>query len=515
METDSGQTTSVWMATGDVEAFEPLAGDATADVCVVGAGIAGLTTAYLLAREGRKVVVLDDGVVAGGETARTTAHLVNALDDRYYELERLHGERGARLAAESHTAAVDQIEEIVEREGLECDFERLDGYLCVAPGQSTEQLGHELRATHRAGLTEVEYVERVPYEGYDFGAALRFPYQGQFHILKYMDGLARAFKRLGGRLHTGTHADQIEGGDEGARVTTAGGFVVSSGAVVVATNTPVNDIVSIHTKQAPYRTYVVGARVPTGSVPRMLLWDTEDPYHYVRLQTVKGEAGAGTHDVLIVGGEDHKTGQAEDFDERFRRLEEWTRERFPSVESFEYRWSGQVMEPVDGLGFIGHNPGDASNVYVATGDSGNGMTHGTIAGMLIRDLILGRPNRWEALYDPSRISLRASAEFAKENLNVAAQYADHLTGGEVSSADEVAAGSGAIMRRGLSKVAIHRDDTGALHEFSAVCTHLGCVVAWNDREKSWDCPCHGSRFDCRDGHVLNGPAIEGLSPAGE
>ncbi|HEY0170834.1 MAG TPA: FAD-dependent oxidoreductase [Pyrinomonadaceae bacterium] len=513
MKSDSGQTTSVWMATGDVAAFEPLAGEASADVCVVGAGIAGLTVGYLLAREGRKVVVLDDGPVAGGETARTTAHLVNALDDRYYELERLHGERGARLAAESHTAAVDQIEEIIEREAIECDFERLDGYLFVAPGQSTEELGHELRAAHRCGLTEVKYVERLPYDGYDFGAALHFPYQGQFHILKYMDGLARAFTRLGGRLYTQTHADKIEGDGETARVTTSGGHVVTSGAVVVATNTPVNDTVTIHTKQAPYRTYVVGARLPAGSVPRMLLWDTEDPYHYVRLQTLKGEAGAASHDVLIVGGEDHKTGQAEDFDERFRRLEEWTRERFPQVESFEYRWSGQVMEPVDGLGFIGRNPGDASNVYIATGDSGNGMTHGTIAGMLIRDLILGRQNAWETVYDPSRLSLRAGGEYAKENLNVAAQYADYLTGGEVSSADEVAPGTGAIMRRGLSKVALFRDDAGALHEHSAVCTHLGCVVAFNDKEKSWDCPCHGSRFDPTDGHVLNGPAISGLEPA--
>jgi glycine/D-amino acid oxidase-like deaminating enzyme/nitrite reductase/ring-hydroxylating ferredoxin subunit len=496
------------MATGDVPEFGPLAHAASADVCVVGAGIAGLTTAYMLAREGKSVVVLDDGVVAGGETARTTAHLVNALDDRYYDLERLHGERGARLAAESHTAAVDHIEEIVGREQIDCDFERLDGYLCVAPGQSTEQLGEELRAAHRCGLTEIKYVERVPYEPYDFGAALHFPYQGQFHILKYMSGLARAFTTLGGRLHTHTHADKIEGDGETARVETSEGHVVTAGAVVVATNTPVNDLVSIHTKQAPYRSYVVGARLARGSVPRMLLWDTEDPYHYVRLQSV--DEG---HDVLIVGGEDHKTGQAEDFDERFRRLEEWTRERFPSVEAFEYRWSGQVMEPVDGLAFIGRNPGDSDNVYVATGDSGNGMTHGTIAGMLIRDLILGRDNAWATLYDPSRLSLRAGGEYARENLNVAAQYADHLTGGEVSSPDEVAPGSGAIMRRGLSKVALFREDTGALHEFSAVCTHLGCVVAFNDKERSWDCPCHGSRFDPTDGHVLNGPAIEGLSPA--
>ncbi|HEX8293434.1 MAG TPA: FAD-dependent oxidoreductase, partial [Pyrinomonadaceae bacterium] len=408
---------------------------------------------------------------------------------------------------------VDQIEEIIEREQIDCDFQRLDGYLFVAPGRSTEELGWELRAAHRSGLTEVKYVERLPYEPYDFGAALHFPYQGQFHILKYMSGLARAFTSLGGRLHTHTHADKIEGDGETARVTTSDGHVVTARAVVVATNTPVNDRVSIHTKQAPYRTYVVGARVPRGSVPRMLLWDTEDPYHYVRSQPAA--EGEGGHDVLIVGGEDHKTGQAEDFDERFRRLEEWTRERFPSVEAFEYRWSGQVMEPVDGLGFIGRNPGDADNVLIATGDSGNGMTHGTIAGMLLTDLILGRDNAWATLYDPSRLSLRAGGEYAKENLNVAAQYADHLTGGEVSSPDEVAPGTGAVMRRGLSKVALFRDDAGALHEFSAVCTHLGCVVSFNDKERSWDCPCHGSRFDPTDGHVLNGPAIEGLERAGE
>jgi glycine/D-amino acid oxidase-like deaminating enzyme/nitrite reductase/ring-hydroxylating ferredoxin subunit len=513
MKTDSGQTTSIWMATAEVPTYSPLAGDASADVCIVGAGIAGLTTAYLLTREGKSVIVLDDGPVAGGETSRTTAHLSNAFDDRFYELERLHGERGSRLAAESHTAAIDLIEQIINEENINCDFERLDGYLFVPPGESTEQLGDELRAAHRAGLTEVEYVERVPYDAYDFGAALRFPYQGQFHVLKYLSGLAAAVTRAGGRIHTGTHAEEIEGGDD-AHVLTSNGFRVSASAIVVATNTPVNDLVAIHTKQAPYRTYVVGARVPSGSVPRMLLWDTPDPYHYVRLQTVKGDGG-DSYDVLIVGGEDHKTGQAEDFDERFRRLEEWARERFPSIETVEFRWSGQVMEPVDGLAFIGRNPLDSDNVLIATGDSGQGMTHGTIAGRLLTDLITGRENEWASLYDPSRISLKAGVEFAKENLNVAAQYADHLTGGEVESAEEVAPGAGAILRRGLKKIAVYRDDSGALHELSAVCTHLGCVVSWNDKEKTWDCPCHGSRFACADGHVVNGPAIEGLAPAEE
>jgi glycine/D-amino acid oxidase-like deaminating enzyme/nitrite reductase/ring-hydroxylating ferredoxin subunit len=514
MKTDNGRTTSVWMRTADMPEQTQLKADVQADVVIVGAGIAGLTTAYLLTKEGKRVVVLDDGPLAGGETCRTTAHLVNALDDRYYELERLHGERGARLAAESHTAAVDKIEAIVHEEGIDCDFTRLDGYLFVPPGDDPAQLGEELRAAHRAGLTEVEHVERAPVESFDTGPALRFPRQAQFHILKYLRGLAEAVTRGGGEIYTGTHASKIEGGDE-ARVETSKGATVTAGAVVVATNSPVNDLVAIHTKQAPYRTFVVGGRVARGSVPQILLWDTPDPYHYVRLQRVEDEGSEnGGYDVLIVGGEDHKTGQADDADERFRRLEEWTRERFPQVESFEFRWSGQVMEPVDGLAFIGRNPLDSDNVYIATGDSGNGMTHGTIAGILLTDLISGRKNKWAELYDPSRKTLSAIRDFAEENLNVAAQYTDLVTPGEVSDVSEIKAGDGAIIRRGLTKVACYRDESGALHERSAICAHLGCVVRWNSTEKTWDCPCHGSRYQT-DGHVINGPAISGLSAVEE
>ncbi len=518
MKTDNGRTTSVWMRTADMPEQTPLTADVQTDVVIVGAGIAGLTTAYLLTKEGKRVVVLDDGPLAGGETCRTTAHLVNALDERYYELERLHGERGARLAAESHTAAVDQIESIVGAENIDCDFTRLDGYLFVPPGDDPAQLGDELRAAHRAGLNEVEHVERAPLESFDTGPALRFPRQAQFHILKYLRGLAEAVRRGGGEIYTRTHATKIEGGAE-ARVETAGGATVRAAAIVVATNSPVNDLVAIHTKQAPYRTFVVGGRVPRGSVPQILLWDTPDPYHYVRTQRVEGEDGEdekGSYDVLIVGGEDHKTGQADDAEERFRCLEEWTRERFPQVESFEFRWSGQVMEPVDGLAFIGRNPLDSDNVYIATGDSGNGMTHGTIAGMLLTDLIAGRENKWAELYDPSRKPLSTSAlkDFAQENLNVAAQYTDLVTPGEVSDASEIEAGEGAIIRRGLTKVACHRDASGALHERSAICAHLGCVVRWNSTEKTWDCPCHGSRYQT-DGHVVNGPAINGLESVAE
>jgi nitrite reductase/ring-hydroxylating ferredoxin subunit len=252
-------------------------------------------------------------------------------------------------------------------------------------------------------------------------------------------------------------------------------------------------------------TYVIGAPVPRGSVTTALYWDTGDPYHYIRLVT-----GIDTgHDLLVVGGEDHKSGQADDIEERHPRLEAWARERFPSMGEVTHQWGGQVMEPVDGLAFIGHNPLDADNVYTVTGDSGNGMTHGTIAGMLITDQILGRHNPWESLYDPGRITLRASAEYAKEAVNTVAQYADWVTKGDVGSVDEIEKDSGAVIRRGVAKLAVYRDPTGALHERSAVCPHLGCIVAWNPAEKTWDCPCHGSRFD-KFGEVINGPANVGL-----
>src|ERR687883_534698 len=412
MKTDNGQTTSVWMATADTPGAPRLEQDTQADVCVVGAGIAGLTTAYLLTREGRSVVVLDDGLTGGGMTARTTAHLSNALDDRFYELERLFGEQGARLAAESHTAAIDKIEEIVNAEQIDCEFERLDGYLFLHPQGTMKVLEDELPAAHRAGLTDVRRLERAPLDAFDTGACLHFPRQAQFHPLKYLAGLQRAIERDGGRIYTRTHATRIEGGT-GARVETAGGASVRCGAIVVATNTPVNDLVAIHTKQAPYVTYVIGARLPQGSIPHVLLWDAPEdpytPYHYIRVQPADG------YDVLIVGGEDHKTGQAHDQNQRWGKLEQWTRNRFPMTEGIEFRWSGQVMEPVDGLAYIGRNPLDADNVYIATGDSGQGMTHGTIAGMLLTDLIQGRKNEWEEIYDPSRITLRAFPEYASEN----------------------------------------------------------------------------------------------------
>lgn len=492
-----GRTDSLWMATAPPEILPPLTEDLRADVAVIGAGIAGVTTAYLLALEGRRVVVLEDGVVGGGETGRTTAHLSNALDDRYHVLERLHGQEGARLAAASHGAAIDRIESIVAAEGIACDFHRLDGYLFVPPGDSLDILDAEFEAARRAGLQDVRMVPRAPVTSFDSGPCLRFPRQAQFHPMKYLNALAGAIQRRGGRIFGKAHVTGVEAGPPAA-LTTEAGHTVTADFVVCATNTPVIDWLVIHSKQAPYRTFVIGARVPPATVPAALYWDTADPYHYVRLQG----------DLLIVGGEDHKTGQEDDGYDRFAYLESWARERFP-IGEVEYEWSGQVMEPVDGLGYIGRNPGDKGHILVATGDSGQGMTHGTIAGILLTDLISGRPNSWQSLYEPSRKSLGSAAEYLKENVNVATQYLDYVSPGEVRSADEIRPGHGALVRQGLTKVAAYRDEQGALHTLSAVCTHLGCIVHWNSLEGTWDCPCHGSRFGT-DGRVLNGPAAVGL-----
>jgi glycine/D-amino acid oxidase-like deaminating enzyme/nitrite reductase/ring-hydroxylating ferredoxin subunit len=495
------------MATANTPPQSRLKENIRTDVCIIGAGIAGMTTAYLLAKEGRSVVVLDDGVIGGGMTGRTTAHLTNAYDDRYVEMEKLHGAEGARFIAASHTAAIDKVEEIAREEQIDCGFERLDGYLFNPPGESTDLLNDELKAAHRAGLVDVELVPRAPVETFDTGPALRFPRQAQFHPLDYLTGLTRAFIRAGGRIFTETHATTMTGGTS-ARVETAHGPSVACDAIVVATNTPVNDRMAIHTKQAPYVTYVIGVRVPAGYVNRALYWDTPDPYHYVRLQSEKANPSS---EILIVGGEDHKTGQENDGEARFVRLQQWTRERFPQATEVEFRWSGQVMEPADGIAFIGRNPLDEDNVFIATGDSGQGMTHGTIAGLLLTDLLQGRKNPWEDLYSPSRITLRAFTDYASENMNVAAQFTDYVTAGAIKSIDELQPDQGAIMREGMSKLAVYRDEGGNVHKLSAVCPHLGCIVAWNSTEKTWDCPCHGSKYRA-DGRVYQGPANSDLSP---
>ena len=319
-----------------------------------------------------------------------------------------------------------------------------------------------------------------------------------------MVGFEAVLKKLGGKIYSPVHVKKVEGGEQ-AYVETDDGFKVRAEHIVVATNTPINDLVKIHTKQAAHRTYVVAYQVPKDSYSGFLLWDMEKPYHYVRI--LCGEK----HDILIVGGEDHKVGQAHDMQIRYQKLDAWTRRYFTVLGDVICQWSGQIMEPVDRLAFIGHNPLDKENVYIITGDSGNGLTHGTIGGMLINDLIYKRENPWKELYEPSRINIKSLGHFVEENANVVGcMIKDWASPSEVDNVQDIAFGEGAIVRRGISKIAVFRDEKDVLHERSAICTHLGCVVQWNSGEKSWDCPCHGSRFDY-EGRILNGPAISKLA----
>src|ERR687892_350203 len=382
------------------------------DVAIIGGGIAGLTTAYLLSKSGKKVAVIEDGYIGSGETSRTTAHITHALDDRYYNLEKRHGLNGARVAADSHTAAINRIESIVREENIDCDFERLDGFLFLDPTDTKESLDKELEATHKAGINTTEIVEKAPLQSFNTGPCIRFPNQAQFQPLKYLRGLYHAIIRNEGQIFTETHVQEVNSDS----IKTIDGYTLKAKNIVIATNAPIIDKTSkIYDKQDAFRTYVIGARIKKGAIPTALYWDTGNqysenlvaPYHYVRIQKRDNDDDNDdkNYDLLIIGGEDHQTGNFssdDDIEKRYSRLESWAKDRFP-IEAIKYRWSGQVMEPQDSIAFIGHNPGDnRNNIYIATGDSGNGITHGTIAGILLTDLILGKSNPWAALYDPSR-----------------------------------------------------------------------------------------------------------------
>ncbi|MDQ3839703.1 MAG: FAD-dependent oxidoreductase [Thermoproteota archaeon] len=501
------------------------------DVAIIGGGIAGLTTAYLLSKSGKKVVVIEDGYIGSGETGRTTAHITHALDDRYYNLEQKHGLGGARNAANSHTAAINLIESIVKEENIDCDFERVDGFLFLDPTDRKESLDKELEATHRAGITTTEILEKAPLQSFNTGPCIRFPNQAQFQPLKYLRGLYNSILKKEGQIFTKTHAQEIS--SEGIK--TSDGYTVEARNIVIATNAPIIDKTSkIYDKQDAFRTYVIGARIKKGAIPTALYWDTGNqnsenlvaPYHYVRIQKMDNDDNQN-FDLLIVGGEDHRTGNissAEDYEKRYSKLESWTRDRFP-IEGIEYQWSGQVMEPQDSIAFIGHNSGDnTKNIYIATGDSGNGITHGTIAGILLTDLILGKSNPWTALYDPSRKPRRAPGAKSEEGGGAQSQEAEKPTDQvEQESDKKLSSKSEQRMvslenlkeRQGMvleeEKIAAYKDHKGQLHTYSAVCTHLGCTVTWNNSEKSFDCPCHGSRFS-PSGTVINGPANTALEP---
>jgi glycine/D-amino acid oxidase-like deaminating enzyme/nitrite reductase/ring-hydroxylating ferredoxin subunit len=479
----------------------PLSGDQQCDVVVIGSGIAGLSTAYELSQRGRSVIVIDRGTIAGGMTARTSAHLAPLCDDLMSEMQKIKGKEQSKLFYESQAAAVDRIEEIKNKEAIDCDFRRLDGYLFQGDGMPSDPIDEELDAVRAVGAP-VERPVGVPLNGCDDRHALRYPRQATFHPLKYLAGLVEACAKRKVQFFADTPVEEVIEENGAVTVKTARGIVRAAHAVV-ATNSLIVDRVALHSKTAPYRTYVIGFTIDRGALPDALYWDTEEPYHYVRLQP-----GDNGRDFVLVGGEDHKSGEADDAGERFKRLEQWARGKMPMLKDVTHRWSGQVLDTIDYAGFIGKNPG-SEYVYVATGDSGQGLTHGVMGAVLNATLVTGGESKWAELYAPDRKPLKAAKNWVMENSTALKNLAEYVTPGEIGSTDELKPGQGAILRDGLKKIAAYRDAEGAVHRHSAACTHLGCHLHWNSFEHCWDCPCHGSIFG-PEGEVLNAPAISGL-----
>lgn len=504
MNVGDERSRSCWMGETVADA-PPLMADAECDVVVIGSGISGLSTAYELARFDRRAIVIDRGQIGRGMTARTTAHLSTELDDYYHALIDLHGEDTARLYHDSQVSAVNRIEAICRDEGIEADFARVGGYLFAAEESHRADLEKEYRACGAIDVP-VEWASRAPIANIDTGPALRFADQARIHPLKYLAGLARAIEARGGRLYADTAYISSREVDGGVEIVTEAGPVIRAGAAVFCTNSPTNDKVAVHSKQVPRRTYATAGRIPSASVADALLWDSYEAYHYVRIHPL----GDGS-DLLIVGGEDHRSGEESDMEARFARLEQWARERYPSLGSIDYRWSGQVLEPVDFMPFSGLNPGNRA-IYIHTGDSGQGITNGVAGSLTILPLIIGEDSRYAPILDPDRKAASAVREFIKGQAAAVKNFAEYLTPGEASSADALAPGEAAVIHEGTHKLAMYKRDDGTVVRRSAACTHLGCLVHWNPFEKCWDCPCHGSQF-APDGQVLNGPAVKPLASA--
>lgn len=493
---ESTRERSLWLRTAPGPRRPVLEGELEVDVAIVGGGITGITAAVLLQAEGLRVAVVEALEIAGGTTGYTTAHFTSALDSRYTLLESRFGREGARLAAASQQAAIDQVGFLVGNHHLDCGWRRLPAYL-YSYDTNDDEIAREYEASRRAGL-DVELLHAAPLP-YRSGSAVRFHHQGTLHPRRYVLALAERFVANGGLVFENSRVMALSDGDP-CEVTTASGRVRAK-HVFVASHAPLNRVF-LQTKVAAYRSYVI-AFTTRHPLTDALYFDTLDPYHYVRQEQVDGET------YVLVGGEDHKVGHEQDTTRPLFRLEEWISDRF-EVERITDRWSAQVLEPVDGLAYIGRNSGD-KHVSIATGFSGNGMTNGTLAAMLVRDRITGQRNPWHRLYEATRIKPLASLrDFVRENVD----YPLHLAGDLVRPAqtkdlDEVPPGEGRIVQRAGEKLAVYRSEAGELTALSPVCTHLFCDVGWNAAEKSWDCPCHGSRFDT-DGTVLDGPAVKAL-----
>jgi glycine/D-amino acid oxidase-like deaminating enzyme/nitrite reductase/ring-hydroxylating ferredoxin subunit len=504
-----GLEETVWGQKGMGPQYPTLDKDLNVDVVVIGAGIAGLSIAYNLVKAGKKVAVLEGKSRGSGQTGKTTAHIMLWNDDYYHMLEKIWGTEWMQKVGESHREANDWIQKVIEEEGFDGGYSRIDGYLVANDeGPETQDwLRQEADAARRAGFKDAEIVDLHGdrrHGGYH--SAVVFPGAGEIQPLMYLNGLAEAIKKKGGQIYEMTKVSNIDGN----KVHTKTGHTVTADAVVIATNSPINHNLAIHSRQHAMRSYVVGLKLDKGSVERASWWDTMTPYHYTRVESFDD------HDVLVVGGSDHPAGQhPSEYYNAYAQLEQYARERWTQAGEVLYRWTGQLMEPDDQLHLIGREPLDISGChYIATGDSGQGMTGGTIAGLVISSLILNGDHKWADIYSPSRIAPPTKitlSQLASSIKTTTEGYIEAVTPKKLNHVKDVLPGSGAVIQSGTKQAAVYRDEDGKAHVFTAVCPHLKCETQWNPNDMTFDCPCHGSQFD-RYGKCIQGPAKEDLEP---
>lgn len=496
---------SYWMSQANLPSFPPLGKDLRVDVGIVGGGITGITAAYLLRKAGRSVALLERGRFAGVNTGHTTAHLTQVTDQRLNEMVSRFGRDHAQAAWDAGRAAIERIHDTIHTEKIDCDFTWVPGYLHAPQGQSQDAkvlsgLEEDAKLANELDF-DAQFLNSVPFIG---TPGVRFPNQARFNPIKYLSGLLKSLADSGTPTFENTEASEVT---DSPMAIKANGHEVKCDNLIVATDVPIMGKTGLlaatlfQTKLAPYTSYAIAARAPRGIVPDALFWDTADPYRYLRLERHP------QHDHLIFGGEDRKTGQDDQPATRFETLEKALALLVPAA-TVTHRWSGQVVETHDGLPYIGDI---ADRQFIATGYSGNGMTFGTLAGMMACDAALGRKNPWKELFDPHRKKIAGLWDYVKENVDYPYYLVrDRLRSAAGDSLADLKPCEGNLLKLGGSKVAAYRDAKGAAVTLSPVCTHMGCLVHWNKTDSTWDCPCHGSRFK-PTGEVLAGPAESPLN----
>jgi glycine/D-amino acid oxidase-like deaminating enzyme/nitrite reductase/ring-hydroxylating ferredoxin subunit len=495
-----------WIDSAPIRRFPKLQRNINVDVVVIGAGVTGITTAYLLKLAGSTVALVERERVAAIDTGHTTAHLTYITDVALQELARNFGDDHAQAAWDAGAAAIDEIERIVNNDDIACEFARVPAYLhACAEGFSksdVSSLKKEADVATKLGF-DAAYSDSIPYFNLP---GVRFANQAKFHPRKYLRALVEKIPGDGSHAFEKSAATKF---DAKKRRVKANRNWIGFDRVVMATNNPLVGLASItsatlfQTKLSLYTSYAFGARVPSNTVPEALFWDTREPYDYLRVDRHPD------FDDIVYGGEDHKTGQKKATMKAYGRLLARLK-RIISKARVDHRWSGQVICTPDGLPYIGQN---AEHQFVATGYCGNGITFGTVAAMMACDWTIGRKNPWTDLFAVDRKKTKgATWNYIRDNKDYPYyMIKDRLTRPEADSVRELKPGEGMIVGSRGKKVAAFRHRNGKVHRLSPVCTHLGCLVRWNPAESTWDCPCHGSRFT-PTGAVIAGPAEEPLRP---